>query len=85
MTLPPLPNGKPRPQDKQKYQPHQLRNHVAIQARMTPKTIERYVQKGSTYSLLGGAGTLVYSIYFSNQINNVYSRKYLSVSNSGYV
>ena len=58
MTLPSPPKGKPGPHNKQKYQPHQLRNHAAKEACTTPKTIGRYVQKGSTYSLLGGAGML---------------------------
>jgi len=46
------------PESEQKYQPHQLRNHAAKEAGAKPKTIGRYVQDGSTYSLLGGAGAL---------------------------
>ena len=41
-----------------KYQAHQLRNHVAKATGKVPKTIGRWIQDGSTYSLLGGAGAL---------------------------
>lgn len=67
ITLPSPSKGKP---GLQKYQPHQLRNHAAKQAGTTAKTIGRYVQKGSTYSLLGGAGTLL-NIFLISQINSM--------------
>ena len=63
MTLP-TSSGEPGPQ---KYQPHQLLNHAAKQAGTIPKTIGRYVSKGSVYSLLGGAGALFNIFLESNR------------------
>src|SRR6266446_3622182 len=69
------------PDGKKKYMPHQLRNYLSKATHRKPRTIGRWIQYGSTYSLLGGAGMLV--LCFTFQVIYVYSRKYLSTGNFG--